>query len=188
MGPIQSQEEHPNSATESACNLCKRGAVSEELYALARGPDKQVLTHHGWCINGFLFHTIQAERHFKTQNSRVVVQGDEETSNITYHGQLTDIIVLQYIGRRHVTLFKCAWFEVSSQARGYREDRYGFISLNFSRHLKTNEPYILACQAAQATSERNKVNRSKQEPVKDKLEELASQSCHSPIASTIEEM
>ncbi|MQM04581.1 hypothetical protein Taro_037385, partial [Colocasia esculenta] len=39
-----------------------------------------------------------------------------------------------------------------------------------------------------AMSERNKVNRSKRETVKDKLEELASQSCDSPVASTPEEV
>ncbi|MQM20873.1 hypothetical protein Taro_053903 [Colocasia esculenta] len=39
-----------------------------------------------------------------------------------------------------------------------------------------------------AMSERNKVNRSKQETVKDKLEELASQSCDSPVASIPEEV
>ena len=92
------------------CDLHKREEVCEEMYTLARGPDKQVLTHNAWCINGFLFRTLQVERHLKTQNSGVVVQGDEETGNITYHGQLTDITVLQYIGRRHVTLFKCDWW------------------------------------------------------------------------------
>lgn len=116
---------------------------------MAGGPDNQIFSHNGWCINGFRFRTIQSENHLKTQNSGIVVQGDEEVENTQYHGQLTHIIVLQYLGRRYITLFKCEWFEVSSQNRGYREDRYGFISLNCDRRLKTNEPYILACQAGQ---------------------------------------
>ncbi|MQM18899.1 hypothetical protein Taro_051901 [Colocasia esculenta] len=37
-------------------------------------------------------------------------------------------------------------------------------------------------------SDGNKVNRSKQETIKDKLEELASQPCDSPVTSTPEEI
>ncbi|MQL73482.1 hypothetical protein Taro_005827 [Colocasia esculenta] len=43
-------------------------------------------------------------------------------------------------------------------------------------------------QKFKAMSKRNKVNHSKQETVKDKLEELASQPCDSPVASTPEEI
>lgn len=88
------------------------------------------------------------------------MQGDQDAENTQYYGQLTHIIVLQYLGRRHVTLFKCEWFEVSSQHRGYREDRYGFVSLNFDRRLKTNEPYILGCQAGQVYFTKDMINSS----------------------------
>lgn len=58
----------------------------------------------------------------------MIVKGDEVTSNVDYHGVITHIIQLQYLGREHVVMFKCDWFEVSqhnkTQGKGYKKDEY----------------------------------------------------------------
>ncbi|KAJ1400600.1 hypothetical protein SESBI_29468 [Sesbania bispinosa] len=85
----------------------------------------------------------------KSQNSGVLVKGDENAGNLDYFGVLTDIIELSYPGGNNIILFKCDWWDMSSKGRGYKEDKYGFVLINSNRKLKTHEPYILASQAQQ---------------------------------------
>ncbi|XP_057247031.1 uncharacterized protein LOC130589636 [Beta vulgaris subsp. vulgaris] len=62
--------------------------VTEELLCLARGPMKGVVTFDGYVINGFRFHTKKRQRNRKTQNSGVVVKGDEESGQKDFYGVL----------------------------------------------------------------------------------------------------
>ena len=84
----------------------------------------------------------------KSQNSGVLVKGEENARNLDYFGILTNIIKLSYFGGNNVVLFKCDWWDVSSK-KGYWIDKYGFFLLNSNRKLRTNEPYVLASQAQQ---------------------------------------
>jgi len=87
--------------------------------------------------------------YLKSQNSGVLVKGDENAGNLDYFGILTDIIELIYSGGNNVILFKCDWSDVYSKGRGYKEDNNRFILINSKRKLKTNEPYVLASQVQQ---------------------------------------
>ena len=86
--------------------------------------------------------------HLKSQNSGVLVKGDEIIGNLDYFGVLIDIIELSYSGGNNVVLFKCDWWDVSSK-RGHSINKYGFFLINSNCKMRTNEPYVLASQAQQ---------------------------------------
>ncbi|XP_035547475.1 uncharacterized protein LOC109010280 [Juglans regia] len=122
--------------------------VSDDLYALACGPDPWVSSYTGCIMNGTRFHTAQREEHRLTQNSGVLVPGDHQGRPIEYYGVLMDIIVLNYLGWRHVYLFKCDWFDVCDMRRGVRVGNH-FTSVDSTRKSYKEEPFVLACQASQ---------------------------------------
>lgn len=121
----------------------------EQLRPLACGPDKVVLSWSGYVINGFKFHTKSREARLKTQNSGVVVNGDNGADRLNYYGVLIDVVELQYLGGNRVVLFKCDWRDIHSPGRGIERDRHGFVSVNSQRILQTNEPFVLASQCEQ---------------------------------------
>ena len=71
--------------------------------------------------------------------------------DITYYGELTDIIEVQYLNGMKFVLFKCDWVE---NRMGTKVDEFNYTLVNF-KHLKykddreSNEPFILASQAEQ---------------------------------------
>ncbi|XP_020106666.1 uncharacterized protein LOC109722900 [Ananas comosus] len=81
---------------------------SDEILAIARGPNNIAKRCNGFIINGFRFHTKNREKFRKTQNSGVMVEADGKT----YYGQLTDIFEIDYYGS-----FKDDPFIFSSQAK-----------------------------------------------------------------------
>ncbi|GMY26981.1 Transposase-associated domain [Fagus crenata] len=89
--------------------------VNDQILWLARGPDPRAQVYTKYCINGFLFRTKKAEKTLKTQNSGVVVKGDERTGYIDWFGVIKKIIALDYLGSKQIVLFKCDWFEVPPQ-------------------------------------------------------------------------
>ncbi|CAD6269634.1 unnamed protein product [Miscanthus lutarioriparius] len=122
-------------------------SISDELFDLARGPDTRVTHFSSYMDNGWRFNTRDRDALFQAQNSGVFVKGDEGTGNKDYFGVLTDIVELLY-GTHKVVLFKCEWWDVHT-TRGVKEDKYGFIMINTTRRLSTDEPYVLASQAEQ---------------------------------------
>ena len=88
---------------------------SDELIALARGPNKIVNRYNGFIINGFKFHTREREKFRKTQNSGVMVEADGKS----YYGALKDIYELDYYGKFKVVLFRCDWIDINSP-RGFK--------------------------------------------------------------------
>ncbi|KAL6637481.1 hypothetical protein ACP70R_025053 [Stipagrostis hirtigluma subsp. patula] len=58
------------------------GKTSDLMYALSQGPDHRVRVFNRCFINGFLFRTADIEKNLTTQNSGVVVRGDDSTGNI----------------------------------------------------------------------------------------------------------
>ncbi|KAF7823787.1 uncharacterized protein G2W53_021931 [Senna tora] len=129
--------------------LCAEKKATDELISLEVGPDKVAKLYPMIMVNGFRFHTRARALGKKTQNSGVLVKGDDLDTAKEYYGVLDHIYELPYMGNRKVYLFKCAWWDVSLLGRGYKIDKYDFISVNTHCSLKTNEPFALASQAEQ---------------------------------------
>ncbi|XP_050255283.1 uncharacterized protein LOC126701217 [Quercus robur] len=127
--------------------------INEQILSLARGPDSCARVYSQYTINGFLFRTKESEQMLKTQNSGVVVKGDESTGYIDWFGVIKKIITLDYLGSNEVILFKCDWFEVPPQgrhqSRGYKKDVYGFINVDTTCLHYKDDPFILGIQAEQ---------------------------------------
>ena len=122
---------------------------SDELIALARGPNKIVNRYNGFIINGFKFHTRERKKFRKTQNSDVMVEADGKS----YYGALKDIYELDYYEKFKVVLFRCDWIDINSP-RGLKQDANGFTLVNFSRLIHTgvllkDDPFIFSSQARQ---------------------------------------
>ncbi|WMV07966.1 hypothetical protein MTR67_001351 [Solanum verrucosum] len=125
--------------------------LMEDLLSLSRGPTKYSTHSNGYIVNGYKFHIEDHDQMLRTQNCGVVVVGenDKDSENVDYYGILTDVIELQFISNRRVILFRCNWFDVYDKIKGIKTDEYDFVSVNPSRFLKTNEPFVLANQASQ---------------------------------------
>ena len=120
---------------------------SDELIALARGPNNLVKKYNGFIINGFKFHTKERENFRRTQNSGVFVEADGKT----YYGVLKDIYELDYYGCFKVILFRCDWADINTP-RGLKYDSNGFTLVNFKRLIYTgvllkDDPFIFSSQA-----------------------------------------
>ncbi|XP_042962594.1 uncharacterized protein LOC122296863 [Carya illinoinensis] len=122
--------------------------VSQDLYVLACGPDRWVALYAACIINGKRFHTKSREIRWRSQNSGVLVTGDEATDNVDFYGVINDVVELHYMGGRRVYLFSCDWFDVGDKKRGVRVDDH-LTSVNMNRTWYKDEPYVLACQASQ---------------------------------------
>ncbi|BAH91731.1 Os02g0530850 [Oryza sativa Japonica Group] len=122
-----------------------KSEVMEDLLSLSRGPLKNITCFTGYDMNGFRYRTERRDSRRCTQNSGVMVLGDD----VEYYGVLTEILEIQYLGGRRVPLFRCNWVDVFNKDRGIRIDKYGLTSVNLQRLLQTDEPFVLASQAAQ---------------------------------------
>ena len=129
--------------------LQSQGHASPELVSLAVGPLRVVNRYSIFMGNGFRFHTRERVLGKKTQNSGVLVRGDDSDPMKEYYGVLEHIYELSYVGNKKVYLFKCHWWDMARLGRGYKIDKYGFTSVNARCSLKTNEPFVLASQAEQ---------------------------------------
>ncbi|KAI9193906.1 hypothetical protein LWI28_001182 [Acer negundo] len=133
--------------------------VNKDLKRLARDPNKIASRFKKYLINGFRFQIKDIDIRSKTQNSGVVVivktssfasvkDKNPIVGDVSYFGHLIKVIKLNYYGWRKVALFKCDLIEIKSN-RGTKKDELGFILVNPSCLLKTEEPIILASQAIQ---------------------------------------
>ncbi|XP_065860184.1 uncharacterized protein [Euphorbia lathyris] len=123
--------------------------VNEELLSLAYGPLYGIQTFKGYVINGFRFHTKELETKRLKQNSGVLVKGVMGDKMIDYYGVLNEIVELQYLVGKRTVLFKCDWWDVDNIGRGIKIDKHGFTSVNTTRKLATDEPFVLASQVEQ---------------------------------------
>lgn len=132
--------------------------LSEELRALARGPNPVGKQYKGYIINGCRFHVKNVEIHRKTQNSGLVVTAKTScfasrndnnpiVGEVAYYGVLKDIIELEYpiVGKK-IVLFECDWV---SQRSAQKRDENGFTLVNLSMLKQHDEPFVLASQAQQ---------------------------------------
>jgi hypothetical protein len=129
------------------------GKVSNLIYALAKGPDHRARVYNRTVLNGYFYRNSYIEKDLSTQNSGVIVKGDDSTGNIDYYGVIKKIIFLDYPPDKEVVLFQCHWFDVPpahrSQSRGYKKDKYGIIDIDTTLSRFTGDPYILGLQAQQ---------------------------------------
>ena len=77
-----------------------------------------------------------------------MVKGDANIGNRDYYRVLTDIIELHYMEGNKIVMCKCEWRDVDHHGRGI-VDTYGRTLVNVTRSLKSNEHFMLACQAEQ---------------------------------------
>ncbi|CAI0464567.1 unnamed protein product [Linum tenue] len=131
--------------------LCKGkdAQLTKELISLARGPLCGVERFHGYVINGFRFHTRDHESQKAKQNSGILLRGLLGSKAMDYYGVISEIMELQYLGGNRVVMFKCDWWDVDNIGKGVKMDRYGFVSVNTTRKLLTDEPFALASQVEQ---------------------------------------
>ncbi|KAG2549223.1 hypothetical protein PVAP13_9KG167826 [Panicum virgatum] len=70
--------------------------ISDELYALSQGPHYLARVFNRCFIRDFLFRTASIEVRFSTQNSGVLVKGDDSTGNMDWYGVLKKIITVDF--------------------------------------------------------------------------------------------
>ena len=76
--------------------LYAEGKTSEEIHAISQGPDDRARVFNRCFINGFLFRTAQIEKNLSTQNSGVVVKGDDSDGNVYWCGVVKKIYALDF--------------------------------------------------------------------------------------------
>ncbi|KAL2492096.1 Uncharacterized protein Adt_27724 [Abeliophyllum distichum] len=123
----------------------KDSVVSKELYALACKPDFRVFSYSGCIVNGVRFLVLERDNCRTTQNSGVMVPGDE---NFNFFGVLCDVVEVIYIFDYRVTLFQCNWYDNNPNQKRTVED-YHLTSINVNRNWYVDDSYILAIQAQQ---------------------------------------
>lgn len=133
--------------------------VNEQLEKLSIRPNRIGYSYSGYKVNGYRFHTKNSDIARKTQNNGVFVSTETSSyssvkdrnpvrGSLGYYGVLHEVVELFYRGGNRVILFKCDWRDVTSRG-GIKQDVHGFTTVNFSKKLPTNEPFILASQAQQ---------------------------------------
>jgi hypothetical protein len=131
----------------------EKGEVSEQVFSLAQGPDHRARILNRCHINNWLFRTAGIESSLVTQNSGMLVKGDDTTGDMKWYGVIRKIITLDFPGQKEVILFQYDWYDVlaatTSRGRGYNRVKWGIIDINTTRFRFSNEPYILATQAEQ---------------------------------------
>ncbi|KAJ9552527.1 hypothetical protein OSB04_016572 [Centaurea solstitialis] len=132
---------------DKICNLqlAESPECTEELLALAHGPDLNAYSYTACVVNGVRFVVHSRDIRRTTQNSGVAVPG---TYGFMFYGQLEDIIEIRYLSGYSVVLFRCKWFNTDPRKkRCITKNNITSISVN-SEWFKS-DPYILATQAKQ---------------------------------------
>ncbi|CAH9105405.1 unnamed protein product [Cuscuta europaea] len=122
--------------------------ANESLYSLACAPHRCVRKYSGCIVNGVRFLIKDRDTHRKSQNSGIVVEGNHGEEIINFYGVLTEIIQLDYVKDRHVTIFKCEWFDLGRKKAGIRKEG-NITSIRITNKWYENDSYILADQARQ---------------------------------------
>ncbi|KAK3205708.1 hypothetical protein Dsin_019754 [Dipteronia sinensis] len=80
--------------------------ATNQLYALACGPDHRVKSYNACIVNGVRFHSIIRDDRRITQNSGVAVLGDHNGDVIDFYGILHNVLHLDYLFGHQVILFQ----------------------------------------------------------------------------------
>ena len=122
--------------------------ASDQLYALALGPDFRARSYSVCIVNGVRFHTQDRDSRRKSQNSGLVVEVELDDQLISIYGVLKEVLVLDYPLDNQFVLFRCDWFDIDDKKKGIQKDDY-FTSLNVSKRWYENDPFVLVIQAKQ---------------------------------------
>ncbi|KAG8365793.1 hypothetical protein BUALT_Bualt17G0008800 [Buddleja alternifolia] len=123
--------------------------VSEDLWALANGPQAYLTKFYSGCIvNEVRFHIKDRDDHRTTQNSGLVVEGEHQNNMIEFYGFLTRLVELTYLHGHKVVLFECEWFNTGSK-KTMQKDKY-FVSIDIRSRWYKDEPFVLPNQVKQA--------------------------------------
>ncbi|XVE66074.1 hypothetical protein DITRI_Ditri08aG0052100 [Diplodiscus trichospermus] len=122
--------------------------ANESLYSLACAPYRCVRKYTGCIVNGVRFLSKERDNRRKSQNSGIVVEGNQGDDMIEFYGVLNDIIQLDYVKDRHVTIFKCDWFDLGKRNSGIQKEG-NIVSVKVTGKWYENDSYILADQARQ---------------------------------------
>ena len=91
--------------------------ATDELWALANGPNCLVHQYSGCMVNGVRFLTRDRDNRHKSQNSGLVVEGEHDGQIIDFFGYVSIIYELTYINGSKVVLFKCEWYNTGRKDR-----------------------------------------------------------------------
>ena len=81
--------------------------IISELFALSLGPDSCFKRYNKLIYNAVRFHITEFDSRKKTQNSGVLVEGNQGDKKVEFYGVLTDIYEFTYVRNKRVILFKC---------------------------------------------------------------------------------
>ena len=96
---------------------------------------------------GIKFHTVEFDSRCTTQNSGVMVIGENDTSGSgdnNFYNDLNEVLHVQYSLGRNVWLFKCRWYDTDVNKSQRIHIEVGYKYLNMSHFLYAEEPVILA--------------------------------------------
>ncbi|KAG8382825.1 hypothetical protein BUALT_Bualt05G0118600 [Buddleja alternifolia] len=126
-------------------------AVDDRIVRLSYLPCRVAKRYKGYFVNGFKFHTKEYGNSKSTMNSGVWVWGTSNENDMTdYYGMLEEIIELEYFGNENkVVLFKCHWYDTTSNNGIRVHPRLKLVEINQKSKLNTSDKFILAQQAQQ---------------------------------------
>ncbi|KAH7862248.1 hypothetical protein Vadar_002030 [Vaccinium darrowii] len=152
--PINVQQRHEENFAswfgKHVARLRENGSLgsTDKLYVLGLGPDPRVTRYGGIVVNGVRFQTVERDKFRRTQNSGIVVKGENQGGETDFYGVLVDIIELQYCHGNRVFLFKCDWWDTGNKKTGIKKDGH-LTSVNISRKWYREDPFVLATQVEQ---------------------------------------
>ncbi|KAG8369728.1 hypothetical protein BUALT_Bualt14G0044000 [Buddleja alternifolia] len=123
-------------------------AVDDRIVRLSYLPCRVAKRYKGYFVNGFKFHTKEYGNSKSTMNSGVWVWGTSNENDMTdYYGMLEEIIELEYFGNENkVVLFKCHWYDTTSNNGIRVHPRLKLVEINQKSKLNTSDKFILAQQ------------------------------------------
>lgn len=127
----------------------KDAEATDQLYALACGPNVRARKYNCCIVNGVRFHTKERDARRKSQNSGVLVKGDHDDNSTDFFGVLKSIVELEYIKDNRSVLFECEWFETDKRKKACIQQDEFFLSINITKTWYKDDPYVLANQASQ---------------------------------------
>ena len=130
--------------TQLYCN--EPSNLNEALYSIACAPHRCAKKYSGCIVNGVRFMTKERDNRRRSQNSGVAVEGNHGDEIINFYGVINEFVQLDYVKDRHITLFKCDWFDLGKRNSGIQKDG-NITSIKVTRRWYVNDCYILADQA-----------------------------------------
>jgi hypothetical protein len=124
--------------------------ATDQLWALANGPNLLVKEYSVCIVNGIRFLTRNLDNRRISQNSGVSIEGDHEEKIHDFYGHLLSIWELEYMCHNKVFLFQCEWYNTGNTGRRKMiQTEKHCTSIDVSSRWYQNDPFILPIQAKQ---------------------------------------